>query len=213
MTPSRSMIWKVAAGVLVLALVSWWLVYAIRTARPYRVESAALGEWTLVLGEPGGTVLAGLQPAAGLVPALIQQISERSGLALVPPARPLLPLVLQTEYEDSLQGVLSVDDVLTHARDAGIGSIAMTPVCIGRHDGTKGGRRGPMFFVLFEAPAFNDFRQRLTPLFPEHGGNNVFDPAALRPVLIVAVSDRDAARRPPAIADPLAECRTSVSLN
>ena len=48
-----------------------------------------------------------------------------------------------------------------------------------------------MFFVVFSAPAFDEFRQQLTPLFPEHGGWGVFDPVALRPVLTIAATDRE----------------------
>lgn len=204
---------QLAVAVLVVAALSWLIVRALRPRGPYSVDAAALSGWTLVTGEPGGPALIALQPPPQFSAALFQQVSQRTGLSLVAPSRPSVPLVLQTEYEESLQGVWSVDDIMRLARETGLDGARFEPVCLGLHTDSRVASSGQLFFVVFQAPAFVDFRQRLTPLFPEHGGSGTFDPPALRPILTIAATDRGFARWWPITVNQQSDCQASLRTN
>src|SRR5262245_4683193 len=199
---------KFGAGLLVVAVLAAWLGFLVWSARPYQVAATDLSNWQLVTGEPGGPILVALQPPAALATALFRQLNERSALPVVAPPRPLVPLVMQREYEDSLQGVFSVDDIMNVARAAGFESSRFEPICAGRHRDMHDGPADEYFYVLFDAPAFDAFRQQLAPLFPEHGGSGIFEPTALHPMLTVAVTEH--ARKQQMTGDPRKECRTAV---
>ena len=202
---------KVGAGLLAGALLASLLVYGVWSARPYQVAGTDLSDWKLVTGDAGGPILVALQPPAALATVLFQQVKERTDLPVLAPPRQLVPLVMQREYEDSLQGVFSIDDIINVARDVGIESSRFEPICAGRHRDTHGGRTDETFYVLFDAPAFDAFRQQLAPLFPEHGGSGVFEPTALHPMLTFAATEH--ARKEPLAGDPQTECRTSIRID
>lgn len=215
MSPRRLFALKVGITVVVVAVVSWLIVRALRQRGPYLADASALSGWTLVTGEPGGPALIALQPPPRFAAALFQQISQRTGLSLEAPAHPSVPLVLQTEYEESLQGVWSVDDILNLARETGLDTARFEPVCLGLHSDSesRAASSGQLFFVVFDAPAFVDFRQRLTPLFPEHGGSGTFDPPALRPILTIAGTDRQFDRWWPITVKQESDCQAAVRTN
>ena len=200
---------KASVAALVVVGLSWLLAKAIRNRGPYSIDGAALSGWTLVRGGPGDPALVALQPPSPLSAALFQQLLRRAGPSLVAPERPSVPLVLQSEYADSLQGVLSVEDVLDVARDAGVEAARFEPICMGRRESADG-RSGRLFFVLFEAPAFDRFRDQLTPLFPEHTGAFPYDPKALHPILTIAATDRESARWWPIMVDQRTDCQASL---
>ena len=114
--------------------------------------------------------------------------------------------MLQAEYAESLQGVMSVDNILQTARLVGLQEARFDPVCVGVVRRTDGGRTGELYFVVLSSPAFDDFRQRLAPAFPEHAGTAPFDPAAVRPVLPIASTDKDVSRWWPLEIDPDRDC-------
>ena len=120
--------------------------------------------------------------------------------------------MLQEEYSEGLQGVWSLDDILKLARESNLETSRFEPVCIGRHRESTRGDEHQMFFVVFASPAFEEFRQQLTPLFPEHGGWGVFNPAALRPVLTVASTNREFRFRPLAV-EQRTDCLASLRIN
>jgi hypothetical protein len=213
MKPNRIAIAKGAAALLVVAGLVWLIVATIRSARPYTVDAAALSHWTLVAGEPGGAVLVALEPSAALANGLFEQLAQRTRQTIFAVPSPVIPLVLQGEYEDSLQGVFSVGDIMNLARDAGVESASFEPVCLGERTETRAGKDVHLFFVRFEADAFYDFRQQLSPLFPEHGGNSYFDPAALHPTLTFAATDREAVRPSAGALERRSECRTAVRVD
>jgi hypothetical protein len=185
---------KIGAVVFVLTAVSLLLVRSLRGRGPYDVESVELSGWTLEASPPGEPALVALRPPAPLSTSLFQQLFKRTGEALVAAPRPSVPLVLREEYADSLQGVLTVEDIVDTARDVGLESARFEPVCLGRRRASAGGRADELFFVVFNAPLFDRFRDQLTPLFPEHAGAFPYEPKALRPILTIAGSDREFAR-------------------
>jgi hypothetical protein len=123
-----------------------------------------------------------------------------------------MPLVLAEEYAASLQGVLSVDDIVAIARDAGLESARFEPICLAQYTRSAPGDAGELLFVLFDSPRFDRFRQKLVPLHQEHGGTAAFEPAALRPVLAVGSTDRSF-KLWPATVDGRADCRAPIELD
>jgi hypothetical protein len=200
----------IAAGLVAGLALAWFLVKTIRERRPYAVADRELSGWKVIAGPPGGAVVA-LQPPPELAANLFREISRRTKEPLVAPDQPLVPLVLPDEYADSLQGVLSVDDIIEIAKGAGLDATRFEPVCVARSSDSQSGRVEELFSAIFEAPAYADFRQQLTPMFPEHAGSVTYEPAALHLMLPVAATDRELARR--STADRQAECVTRISRN
>ena len=120
------------ATVLAVALLGALVFLALRTRGPYNVEARELSGWKLVRGEPGDSALLALEPPVPLAAELFRQVLGRRGPALVPPAHPSVPLVLESEYADSLQGALSIEDILNLADDAGLTEARFEPVCLGQ---------------------------------------------------------------------------------
>lgn len=191
-----------------LALLATLAFFAIRGRGPYNVEAKELSGWTLVRGEPGEPALIGLQPPAPLPAELFNQVLGRRGPALVAPAHPMVPLVLQSEYSDSLQGAFSIEDIMDLARDAGVADARFEPVCMGqRRDSDQ-----QLFYVVFYAHAFDLFRYRLTPLFQEQAGAVPYDPALVRPILAVAATDQQTSHLWPIAFSIAADCVTSLQV-
>jgi hypothetical protein len=188
----------IGGAALLIAATCWFLVKAIRDRRPYHVAPAALSGWKIVPGPPGDLAVVAMQPPAELSASLFQQVAARNKQPLAAPEKPLVPLVLQDEYADSLQGVLSIDDMIEVARGAGLDEAKFEPVCLAERTASRNGHREVELYVMFEAPAFADFRQQLTPLFPEHGGSVAYEPSAVHMMMPVAATDGDTARHPPA---------------
>jgi hypothetical protein len=199
----------IGAGVL-LAVVGWFVATSFWSRRPYSVSETALSGWKVVPGPPGDAAVVALQPPPQLSADLFRQVSARTKEALVAPEQPLIPLVLLDEYSDSLQGVLSVDDIIGIAEGSGLDAARFEPVCVAERTGPRGGH-DDQFYVLFEAPAFVDFRQQLTPLFPEHAGGLAYEPGSLNMVLPVAATDQELARRAAAVINQQTECVAAIS--
>jgi hypothetical protein len=129
-----------------------------------------------------------------LTDELYEQVSSRNGSSLAAPEQPIVPLVLRDEFDTSLMGVLSAEDIVDIARQSGIESASFEPVCMAEHADASGDATERMFFVLFDAPEFAEARAQLILMHPEHGGAVEFDPAALSPILTVAATDDQFAR-------------------
>ena len=208
MTGERRTRLEIGAAVFALALLGGLAFFAIRGRGPYNVEAKELSGWTLVRGEPGEPALVGLQPPAPLPTELFNQVLGRRGPALVAPAHPMVPLVLQSEYSDSLQGAYSVEDILDLARDTGVSDARFEPVCVGqRRDSAQ-----QLFYVVFSAPAFDTFRERLTPLFQEHAGAVPYDPSLVRPILAVAATDQKFTHLWPVAFNAASDCESSLQV-
>lgn len=202
----------IATAALLLAALCWLLVIVIRDRRPYSVAQTALSGWKIVVGPPGGTAVVAMQPPGELSTNLFRQVASRRKELLVAAEQPLVPLVVQDEYADSLQGVLSVDDIIEVARGAGLDAARFDPVCLAERRESRNGRVEELLYVMFEAPAFADFRQQLTPLFPEHAGSVAFEPGALHLMMPLATTDRELARQSAATIQRQAECVARISL-
>jgi hypothetical protein len=202
--------WKIAVGGAAAALLALLLVRAIRARAPYQVDEELLTGWTLAAAPAGDPAVVEAKPPTRLLDDLFQQVSRRSDHTLVPPDRAAVPLVLAGEYSDSLQGVLSVDDILGVGRDNGLDSVRFEPVCVGERHRGAGDASEELFFAVFAAPQFDKFRFELTPLFPEHAGSGVYDPPALRLILAVAATSRDFDHWWPLGINPQEDCVVSL---
>jgi hypothetical protein len=203
---------KAGIAALVVVVLSWWIVATVRNRRPYQVDDQALSGWTLVAGAPGDLALVGMKPPPNLSSGLYEQLTQRVQQPLAAPPAPMMPLVLREEYSEGLQGVFSLDDILDVARSVGVDGARFEPLCLAhRRDAGKGAVRD-VYFVVFDSPLFREFRQQLTPLFPEHAGNGTYDPGALRPILSIASTDRQAGRWWP-IPFEEGDCQTSLNVN
>jgi hypothetical protein len=209
MTRGQKLAARAGAAVLIAGVIVASYVI-VRRSRPYAVEDAALRGWTLRVAEAGSPAIVALQPPQLLQEALFRQISQRAGEPVLAPEHPALSLVLQNEYADSLQGVLSTEDIIDAAKDAGIETARFEPVCLGVRKEKSSEGEGTVFFVIFEAAAFNQFRQQLTPLFPEHAGAALFDPGALGPILVVAATTRELTQWSPTSSDQAADCSVAL---
>jgi hypothetical protein len=202
--------WKIAAAAGAMVVVAVLLVRAMLARSPYQVDEELLTGWTLAAAPPGDPAVVEAKPPARLLEDLFRQVSRRSDHTLVAPARAAVPLVLAGEYSDSLQGVLSVEDILSVGHDVGLDDVRFEPVCIGERHRESANVSEELYFAVFEAPQFDKFRFELTPLFPEHAGSGVYDPPALRLILAVAATSKDFDHWWPLGINPQQDCSVSL---
>ena len=211
----RSFWLKMGVGVLLLVGVPWLFLKTIQNtiAEPYSIGAATVTEWTLHVQEMGQPIpaLITLVPSSSLVPQLFQQVFHRTMQSLMTPSQPGMPIVLQGEFLAGLQDVFLPNEILAIARTVGLEQAQFNPVCMAVRREPSGGRTRQLFFVVFETPAFNEFRQELAKLYKERGGVLPFDPAALELVLPVASSDADFAAWWPLEVDRVVDCRAPIT--
>ncbi len=205
---------KLGLVALILVGVSWLFLRSVREtmSEPYVVDRAALTGWRLVLTEPpqAAVALLALRPPEQLAAGLFRQIFQRTMESMTAPGAATLPVVLQREYLGRLESVLPAEEILAMARQAGLEQARLEPVCLGVKREPDAGRSRQLFFVLFETPAFDRFRQEVARLAGERGADT-FEPEALQPILAVAASDPDFARWWPLAVSRTADCQAPVS--
>ena len=208
---------KVVVALVALGVLAVLFVRSAQSSRetPFAVEQGNLAGWRLVLPPDAaalGSWLA-LGPPASLASPLGREIFRRGGESVNYPNPPLVPLLLQTEFDRAFAGVVMPDDIVSLARSAGLESAAFSPRCMGRRRVSEPGATRGVYFLLFDAPAFTRFRQQLAERLGATGGNaSLFDPAALSPVLIIAALDGNFGRWMPLRADPDVDCLAPVEV-
>lgn len=213
----RSALTRVVIGLVVLGAFAVLFLRSAQTAReaPFIVERDSVTPWTLVL-EPGSDVVGSwlaLRPPAQLAPPLGRQIFARGGESIHYPNPPSLALVLRSEFDRALAGTLTPDVVMTIARAAGLESATFEPRCMARRRISEPGATRGVYFILFDAPAFDQFRRQVSEEFRRAGGNaSLFDPSALSPVLIVAAIDENFSRWLPLRASPDVDCLAPIDV-
>jgi hypothetical protein len=104
------------------------------------------------------------------------------------------------------------DAILRLARDAGLEATAWTPRCMGHRRISEPGGTRTVYFLLFETPPFDRFRDQLADLLRAEGRDaSRFDARALSPVLIVG-GDGEFGRWMPIRADPATDCLAPVEV-
>ena len=184
---------KVGVVAVLLVVLGWlfWQTVQDSLSEPYVIDPGLVAEWRLALREPmqSGAGLLTLQPTDQLRAELFQQIFTRTMESMTSPAEASMPIVLHSEYRDTLGTVLSPDDILEAAEEAGLSDATPIPVCIGvaRETGTGGSRQ--LYFALFDVPEVDRFRQDLARQYADGDGERSFDPGELALAVPIAASD------------------------
>ena len=206
----RSGLIKAAIGLVALGVVGVLFVRSVRSVRaePFNVSRDHLAGWTLAI-EPASTpsgVLLGLRPERALAAALFNDVFARTGESLSGPVPAAMPLILQAELDARAAGIMSPEALLTLARAGGLESATIEPRCMAERRVSAPGITRQVYFVLFELPAFGEFRRQVSQRLREAGAGTSFNPAAQSPVLIVAASDAAFNRWLPLKVDVATEC-------
>ena len=213
----RAALTRIAIGLVALGVLAVLFVRSAQSAReaPFVVERRSLTPWALVL-EPNADAIGAwlaLRPPQPLAPPLGRQIFTRGGESVNYPNPPSLPLILRSEFDRALAGSLTPDAVVTIARATGLESATFEPRCMARRRISEPGATRGVYFVLFDAPAFDQFRQQVSEALRRAGGNaTLFDPTALSPVLIVAGIDENFSRWLPLRANPDVDCLAPIEV-
>ena len=205
---------KIGIGAAAIVVLPWLFLKTARDtiAAPYAVDDATLTGWRLVLTDPGqpGIAVLGLQPPPSLTPGLFDQVFKRTMESMISPGADILPILLHDEFQSGLRAVLTPDELLQAARDAGLEAARLEPVCMGVKREPFVGRSRQIYFVLFEAPAVAAFRQQLGRVAAERGGPGVFEATPFDLVLPVGGSDVRFGSWFPMTVDRDAHCQAPV---
>ncbi len=202
---------QIAAAAVMAVVAAVLVMRAIRARAPYHVDEELLSGWRLAAAPPGDPAVVEVKPPSRLLKDLFDQVTSRNNAhALVAPERAAVPLVLSDEYSESLQGALSIDDIVNAGLDFGLDSVRFEPVCMGESHRENGAASEELIFAVFDTPAFDRFRFGLTPLFPEQAGWGVYNPPAVRLILPVAATSNDFDRWWPIRFNPQQDCGVSL---
>lgn len=205
---------KVIIALAALAVLAVLFVRSARSAReqPFTIARQNLAGWTLTLApdaDPLGSSLS-ITPKAELMPPLGRELFARMAETLHYPP-PAMPIVLRSEFDRAIAGVLTREALLAAARDAGLESAPFQPHCMARRRVSAPGVVRGVYFILFDLPQFIQFREQVAQRLRAAGRDaSLFDPAALSPVLIAADLDGSFSGWLPLRADPEADCFAPV---
>ena len=211
-----SLLPKVALWLVALSVLAVLFLRSAQSAReaPFTLERGGMAPWSLV-SEPDRDALGAwlaLRPPTQFAPPLGRQIFSRAGESIHYPNPPSLPLILRSEFDGALAGILTPDAVMSLARTAGLESPTLEPRCMARRRVSEPGSTRSVYFIVFNAPAFGQFREAVAARFRGAGGTSSFDPAALSPVLVVAGTDENFGRWLPLSVNPDADCIAPVEV-
>ena len=206
-------------AVIALAALAGLAVLFVRSAdssrsEPFTVPRDRLSGWRLEL-EPDAAsgVLLTLRSDPQLASAVSRQVFARLAESQSTPGRPGIPLVLRSEYDRAMTGRVTPDQLLSAARTAGLETATFEPRCLVLRRLSEPRAPRAVYFILFEAPQFGEFRQQVGQLLRDAGGDaSLFDAAALSPVLIVAALDSDFDRWLPLRVESAAECLAPIEI-
>ena len=178
---------------------------------PYTMQQSHLSGWkvtTEMASTPAAPILS-LRPPREIASGLFRQLFERAAESMNGPSNPSIALVLREELERSFAGAATPDTLAAAARAAGLERGGFVPRCMALKRESAPGVTRQLYFVLFDAPAFAQFRERLTSMAGQGG---TYDPAALSPALFVAASDAAFNTWLPLRANPDSDCVAPISV-
>src|SRR5918993_1033606 len=164
-----------AAGV--IAYVFYQSVQSTRSA-PYTMEKGHFSGWTVTTesaSAPSAPMLT-VRPPRDIASGLFRQLFQRAAESMNGPSVPGIPLLLQEEFQRSFAGAIEPGALVEAARASGVDGTAFTPRCMGLKRESAPGVTRQLYFVLFDAPAFVQFRQRIA---ASTNASATYDPAAL----------------------------------
>lgn len=172
---------KVTVAILLLAGVGLLFVRSVKDTRaqPYQVSAAHLRSWKLAVNEQADAdgVVVSLRPVPELSMNLFRQLFSRQMESLGTPSQPGIALVLRREIPSQF----SAEAVLVIAREAGLEQVTPAPKCVGYRRVSDPGITRQLYFMWFDLPGFDRFRQNLAARVGPG-----FTPTALSPVLLIA---------------------------
>jgi len=206
---------KVTVGVAALGVLVWLFLSTLQDtiAESYDVDGAAFSGWTLVsrVPRPGELAALGLRPPQPLAPELFDELFARTMASLTTPGAPLLPIVLAREVQGELGIVLTPDEMLTVAREAGLERLQLRPVCMAVKREPFMGRTREFFFIVFDAPELAAVREQLGALAAERGVAGALNDPTFEFVLPVAASDAEFGSWWPLVVDRETDCQAPVT--
>lgn len=205
---------KVVIALVAAAVLAVLFVRSARSTRaePFTVARQHLTGWTLTLPPDADPLNSSLSivPKAELMRPLARDLFTRMGESLHYPP-PAMPVVLRSEFQRAIAGVLTPEALLDAARQAGLESAAFQPHCMAQQRVSAPGVVRSVFFVLFDLPEFVRFREQVGERLRAAGRDaSLFEPAALSPVLIAADLDGNFSGWLPLRADPAVDCFAPV---
>ena len=184
--PVMKTLLKVMIALVAVAVLAVLFVRSARSTRaqPFTIARQHLAGWTLTLApdaDPLGSSLS-ITPKAELMPPLARDLFARMGESLHYPP-PAMPVVLRSEFQRAIAGVLTPEALLDAAREAGLESATFQPRCMARRRISAPGVVRGVYFLLFDLPQFTQFREQVAQRLRAAGRDaSLFDPAALSPV-------------------------------
>jgi hypothetical protein len=199
--------------IVALTVMGFLFMRSVQSTRsaPYTIEPSHLQNWTVAV-EPGNapnSVLIAARPPRELASALFRQLFSRLAESMNGPTLPMVPLLLQDEFNRSFAGHATSGELLAVAREAGVESTVFEPRCMGYRRESAPGVTRQLYFVVFEAPAVTRFREQIATMAEPGTG---YDPAALSPVMPTAASDPDFNRWLPIRVSVETDCVASIEV-
>jgi hypothetical protein len=200
---------KAAVALVLLAVVAVLFMRSLDDARaePFTVRADQLAPWTLVADgtAAGERAVVALVPPPELPMRLFRQVFTRAGESLSSPLQPGVALVLA----DELRGAtVSTDDLLALAREAGLDRTRVTPRCMAYRRESLPGATRQVYFVVFDMPEFQIFREALAARLAS-AGTTGFDAGSLSPVMLLA-GQPDVTRWMPIVVDSDRDCMAPI---
>ena len=151
---------KVMIALVAVAVLAVLFVRSARSTRaqPFTIARQHLTGWTLTLApdaDPLGSSLS-ITPKAELMPPLARDLFARMGESLHYPP-PAMPVVLRSEFQRAIAGVLTPEALLDAAREAGLESATFQPRCMARRARQCTGRRSRRLLPLVRSAAVHPF--------------------------------------------------------
>jgi hypothetical protein len=215
MARSKSLV-KVALLVAVAAGLGFLFIRSAQSTRsePYTIGRELLRNWTVAF-EPASSATAPalvLRPQPELGSSLFRQVFSRTMESLSGPTTPAIPLVLKGEFDRAFAGKITPEALVAAAQNAGLDSGTFVPRCLAYRRVSEPGTTRQLYFVLFDAPVFERFREQIASLPDGRVPTDTFDPAALSPVLFIGASDSAFNRWLPLRADQSTDCLAPITV-
>jgi hypothetical protein len=188
-----------------LAVVGFLVVRSAQNTRaePYEMAAAHLASWTLGLDagdDPAGSAIS-LRPPPELPLNLFRQLFRRQMESLSTPMTPGISLALRAEVGAGVSG----NDLMALATDAGLPA-RPSPRCVAYRRVSAAGVTRQLYFVWFDLPGYDRFRQLLTPRAAV-----TYRADALSPVMLMAAEPGISGWQP-VVVDEAQDCVAPVSV-
>ena len=216
---------RVGAGLLLGGVLAFLFMRSVRGTRaePYTIGRESMRPWRLALvkdGRPDEALLM-LRPPVELTSVLFGQLFKRAMESMSTLPDPGIPLMLNSEFARAQAGhpALTPEAILAAAHDAGLDAAPPQPRClahrrIGGGANSNVGDREQLYFLIFDLPAFQVFRQGMAARLNDGAAvPAMFDPTLLSPALLLAFIESSADHWFPLRADPRVDCVAPIAVS